>query len=203
MDCCSPVESRTSISRSGGSSQTSFAIPISLSVTPPMAETTTAIWCPSSMRDLIRLATLRMRSKDPTDVPPYFWTMSMSVRNTCVPHENRIRSETLDPAGLAAPAEESKLLFRNSTLPRQPTRAKPLGWHLSNAASKATPHYFARGTMGVSQPAISAGVVPDLRRPPPLPQVGLNGPTNATLASGAILSSNPAAQKQAFTRSRR
>ena len=47
---------------------------------PPIAETTTATWWPSSWSALMRAATLRMRSKEPTEVPPYFWTMRAMER---------------------------------------------------------------------------------------------------------------------------
>ena len=45
-----------------------------LSVTPDMAETTMTRRWPALCDSATRLATLRMRSGLPTDVPPYFWT---------------------------------------------------------------------------------------------------------------------------------
>ena len=72
IDCCSPVASNTSSSRSAGSSEISFAILMSPSVTPDIAETTATTWFPSSRVRFMRAATLRMRSMVPTDVPPYF-----------------------------------------------------------------------------------------------------------------------------------
>jgi hypothetical protein len=42
------------------------------SVTPDMAETTATTWFPSSRVRFMRAATLRMRSSEPTEVPPYF-----------------------------------------------------------------------------------------------------------------------------------
>ncbi len=40
-------------------------------VSPLMAEGTTTIWCPARAHLATRLATLRMRSVEPIDVPPY------------------------------------------------------------------------------------------------------------------------------------
>jgi hypothetical protein len=41
-----------------------------------MAETTTTSWCPCAFQRETRLATSRMRSGVPIDVPPYFWTIN-------------------------------------------------------------------------------------------------------------------------------
>lgn len=70
MDCCSPVAISTSSSRSQGVSDNSLASPISLSVTPLMAETTATTWLPSLAVSWMRRATLRMRSMVPTELPP-------------------------------------------------------------------------------------------------------------------------------------
>ena len=51
-----------------------------LSVTPAIAETTTATSWPSSTWALTRRATLRMRSKSATDVPPNFITKRSIAR---------------------------------------------------------------------------------------------------------------------------
>ncbi len=75
IDCCSPVASSTSISRSLGLPERSLAILIRPSVMPDIAETTATTWLPSSRTRFMRAATLRMRSRVPTEVPPYFWTM--------------------------------------------------------------------------------------------------------------------------------
>src|SRR5262249_2110101 len=45
-------------------------------VSPAIAETTTTIWCPRACHFATRRATFLMRSADPTEVPPYFWTIS-------------------------------------------------------------------------------------------------------------------------------
>ena len=72
IDCCSPVASSTSSSRSAGCPESSCAIRIRPSVTPDIAETTATTWLPSSRVRFMRAATLRMRSRVPTEVPPYF-----------------------------------------------------------------------------------------------------------------------------------
>src|ERR1700694_3781897 len=76
---CSPVETTTSCSRWFGLFETA---PVSLSrrlVSPDMAETTTTMSWPAVRAAMARRATLRMRSTSPTDVPPYFWTMSATA----------------------------------------------------------------------------------------------------------------------------
>src|SRR5438094_1333142 len=45
-------------------------------VSPLIADGTTIIWWPARAHLATRLATLRMRSVDPIEVPPYLWTMS-------------------------------------------------------------------------------------------------------------------------------
>src|SRR6185295_10235537 len=45
-------------------------------VSPAMADGTTTRSCPAAFHLATRCATLRIRSIEPTDVPPYFWTMS-------------------------------------------------------------------------------------------------------------------------------
>src|SRR5215212_7141229 len=76
MVVCSPVASSMSISRSLGSGMISLAIRIKLSVTPLIADTTTTTWSPWEWYLATRAATFLMRSVLPTEVPPYFWTMS-------------------------------------------------------------------------------------------------------------------------------
>src|SRR5690242_949237 len=80
MVVCSPVASRTSISRSLGSGIISLANLIRLSVTPLMAETTTTTRSPPARYLATRSATLLMRAVFPTDVPPYFWTIKAMVK---------------------------------------------------------------------------------------------------------------------------
>ncbi len=72
---CSPMASSMSISRESGCAWSALASAISLFVTPLRAETTTTSWCPCRCHSLIRCATLRMRSRSPTEVPPYFCTI--------------------------------------------------------------------------------------------------------------------------------
>jgi hypothetical protein len=71
-----PVESNMSISRSFGSGWTSFASLISESVTPLIAETTATTLLPACCVANTRRATFLIRSGLPTDVPPYFCTIS-------------------------------------------------------------------------------------------------------------------------------
>ena len=64
-----------SISRSSGSGVISLAKPMSLSVTPLMAETTTTTWSPFARYWATRRATFWIRSVLPTEVPPNFCTI--------------------------------------------------------------------------------------------------------------------------------
>ena len=73
---CSPTARSMSISLSSGIEFSVFARAIKSFVTPLLAETTTITLCPSSTKVLILLATLRILSVLPTDVPPYFCTIN-------------------------------------------------------------------------------------------------------------------------------
>jgi len=86
MLVCSPVARRTSISRSVvfAPAVTSAANSINRFVTPPMAETTATTLCPAAWVANNLEATLRMRSGEPTEVPPYFWT----INDTTVLHHS-------------------------------------------------------------------------------------------------------------------
>ena len=74
-EACSPVAAIMSSSRcSSGvvaAGESSFARPSRRLVSPLMAEGTTTIWCPARAHLATRLATLRMRSVEPIEVPPY------------------------------------------------------------------------------------------------------------------------------------
>jgi hypothetical protein len=74
IDTCSPVAIRWSSSRRSGRGVTSRAVATRPSVVCPIALTVTHDL--GALRDdrSIRLATLRMRSRSPTLVPPNFWT---------------------------------------------------------------------------------------------------------------------------------
>src|SRR5690606_6394532 len=76
MVTCSPVDTSTSISRGDGSSVISLARPIRRLVSPLMAETTTTTWLPCCWNLATLAATASIRSTVPTEVPPYFWTIS-------------------------------------------------------------------------------------------------------------------------------
>src|SRR5262245_4742336 len=79
IETCSPVESSTSISRASGASQRPRARSTSRSVLSPIAETTTTTCVPRLRCSCTRSATRRIRSSEPTEVPPYFWTMRDKV----------------------------------------------------------------------------------------------------------------------------
>src|SRR5262249_10137068 len=74
---CSPVATTTSTSRSFGSSWICFVSASRRLVSPAIAETTMATSWPWRCVSRQRLATRFMRAMVPTDVPPYFCTMSM------------------------------------------------------------------------------------------------------------------------------
>lgn len=76
MDTCSPVESRRSISRSGGLSLSAAAKPTSSSVVLPMADTTATTSWPACFFAISFFATIWMRSGLATDVPPNLHTIS-------------------------------------------------------------------------------------------------------------------------------
>ncbi len=76
---CSPVATTASYSRASCSGESSWHQPTSWLVAPAMAETTTATWCPASTSRLTRSATLRMRSRSATEVPPNFITRRMGA----------------------------------------------------------------------------------------------------------------------------
>src|SRR5690606_11445890 len=64
-----------SSSRGSGCEEISRARPSRRLVSPAMAEGTTTTWRPARCHLATRSATLRMRSTEPIEVPPYFWTM--------------------------------------------------------------------------------------------------------------------------------
>ena len=76
MDTCSPVDSRRSSSRAGGSALTALASPMSSSVVLPMADTTATTWLPASCMAARRRATPLIRSGEATEVPPNFATIN-------------------------------------------------------------------------------------------------------------------------------
>jgi hypothetical protein len=74
-EACSPVAASMSSSRAVASDDlagaSSLARPSRRLVSPLMALGTTTIWWPARAHLATRLATLRMRSVEPIDVPPY------------------------------------------------------------------------------------------------------------------------------------
>ena len=79
IDTRSPVVSSMSISRPGCTDDTSFANLMRLSVLLPMADTTATTSDPWDRVNAMWSATARIRSGSATEVPPYFWTMSVTV----------------------------------------------------------------------------------------------------------------------------
>ena len=76
LETRSPAVRSMSISRAGGTGLTCSARSRSSSVVSPMAEQTTTTSLPCFLVSTIRSATLRMRSADSSEEPPYFCTMS-------------------------------------------------------------------------------------------------------------------------------
>src|SRR5260370_30050854 len=72
----SPVAATTSTSRGSGCAWISQASASRRLVSPAIAEGTTTSWCPAACHFATRRATLRIRSSEPTEVPPNFWTIS-------------------------------------------------------------------------------------------------------------------------------
>ena len=87
IDTRSPVVSNMSISRPGCTVDTSFASFSKLSVDLPIAETTTTTPAPCCRVYATWSATARMRSGSATEVPPYFWTMSVTRSTAYGCHE--------------------------------------------------------------------------------------------------------------------
>jgi hypothetical protein len=74
----SPAVKSMSISRGCDFSETLWARSRRSSVVSPIAETTTTRSVPARRVLTMRSATFWMRSGEPTEVPPYFWTRSGS-----------------------------------------------------------------------------------------------------------------------------
>ena len=76
---CSPVATSASISLGSGRADSSRPRASSRLVSPAIALTTTTTSWPAARALWTRSATARMRSGDPTLVPPYFWTMRLTA----------------------------------------------------------------------------------------------------------------------------
>ena len=76
---CSPVASSMSISRGSGMGCMAWARPMSRSVSPDMADSTTTMRLPWRWLASTRRATAWILSVEPTEVPPNFCTMSAMV----------------------------------------------------------------------------------------------------------------------------
>src|SRR5579859_4381488 len=102
---CSPVAAMASISRASGTLATSCARASRRLVSPLIALTMRTTLCPAFCVAMARRATLRMRSTEPTDVPPYFWTTSATghARLVSTPRSvNRLGRTSRRSARLAA-----------------------------------------------------------------------------------------------------
>jgi hypothetical protein len=72
---CSPVAARASTSRESGRTEMPRASSSSRLVSPAIALTITTTSLPAACVASARAATFLIRSTEPTDVPPNFWTM--------------------------------------------------------------------------------------------------------------------------------
>ena len=102
MVTCSPVAATTSSSRGSGFGASSFASASSRLVSPLIADgDDDAADGRARWKCATRRATLRIRSMLPTDVPPYFWTISaMAVGHGARPHA-RARAHSSRKASVA------------------------------------------------------------------------------------------------------
>ncbi len=96
----SPAVSSMSSSRGGGSAETCLASSTRSSVLSPIAETTTTTSWPACLVATTRSATRRIRAASPTEVPPYFWTISAID----IPTNSHPTPTTCGPAYQATPA---------------------------------------------------------------------------------------------------
>src|SRR3954465_11268851 len=95
---CSPVEATTSSSRGSGCACSSRASAISRFVSPAIADGTTTMSWPAACHLTTRRATLRMRSTEPTEVPPNFCTIKdMRRLETCCRSGEFYRTPLQDP----------------------------------------------------------------------------------------------------------
>jgi hypothetical protein len=76
----SPAVSRRSSSRGFGEAASCPAMAKRSSVVWPIADTTTTTSYPDRFAAATRSATARMRPVSPTEVPPYFWTITATAR---------------------------------------------------------------------------------------------------------------------------
>jgi hypothetical protein len=80
-----------SISRPSGVGVTSAASFKRRFVSPAMALTMTTTWWPAACVAMARAATLLIRSIDPTDVPPNFWTMRANAPRQLLARMDRVK----------------------------------------------------------------------------------------------------------------
>src|SRR4051812_22011961 len=102
-ETCSPVDTITSTSRSLGSSWISLASLSRRLGSPDIAHPPTATCGTSPAVARQRAGTLRMRSIEPTDVPPYFWTINTDDKLHATRRVVQARLRGSRGASLAAP----------------------------------------------------------------------------------------------------
>src|SRR5882672_3422842 len=112
-ETCSPVETTTSCSRWLGRREIWPVSPSSRFVSPAIALTTTTTSFPALRAASARRATLRIRSRSPTEVPPYFWTISAMSE----PARERQRAAARKRRG-AQPQLGAALAARGRGIPR-------------------------------------------------------------------------------------
>src|SRR5262249_11191707 len=95
---CSPEATTASYSRASCSVAAERHHSTSWLVAPAKAETTTATWWPASTSRLTWRATLRMRSRSATEVPPNFITRRL-MGNAGAPNSRRLQSLGATGAG--------------------------------------------------------------------------------------------------------
>src|SRR5215471_15165303 len=164
---CSPEDTTASYSRASCSAAASRHQPTSRSVAPAMAETTTATSWPASTSRLTCRATLRMRSRSATDVPPNFITS----RAMTVPDAPKgVNKQSVQARKVRAPARKGAYTYRRcattatSALQRRSSHEEP--W-LNDAIHRLYPaarrdggvyDHFALGGVSTGDWPLAAGL---------------------------------------------
>src|SRR5690242_4852599 len=121
-ETCSPVDTTTSCSRWLGRLASWFVNLSSRFVSPAIALTTTTTSLPALRAASARRATLRMRSRSPTEVPPYFCTRSAMSEPARDRHGSSVRHRRGEDAQRGAPLRRrrGRLLRRLDEVQRDP-----------------------------------------------------------------------------------
>src|SRR5688572_31559743 len=115
-----------SISRGSGTLVISWASESSRLVSPLIALTIRTTSCPSSCVRSARLATARMRSSEPTDVPPNFWTMSATAPSFYVRRRLGVKRSGSAITGNERLGQETPAVYRDEE--ENLEREADLGW---------------------------------------------------------------------------